>query len=366
MKEEPEIHVGLITDGTPQLEDAGAGKTRIRNLLIGEGFHWQQSIDAVVEGRIESLAKPQGNIRAVNVLGLERYLESVISSEMSQNAPEEFLKAHAVISRSWAMRKIDGAAGQSVNIPNGLVSWEESDSHIGFDVCSDDHCQRYQGIAGRNDKAAKAVAATRGEVLADSCGNIADARFSKCCGGRTELFSTCWADTDFNYLQAVSDPWCDLSDMDSGKRRQFLKTVLPATDIATADFHDWHAIVSREEIARRLKDIYGVTIGRVLHLSKKSTGASGRIKELEVIGSEGTVTVGKELKIRRLLSPRCLYSSWFDITETDSGFILDGHGWGHGVGLCQIGGARMAFEGHSYTEILEFYYHDAKIKKLYD
>lgn len=370
MIREPEITVGLITDGLPEIDRTSSG-IRIRNLLIGEGFHWQTVIEAIVKGEITVCDEPQGNIRIVNRLPVESYLESVVGSEMNPDAPAEFLKAHAVISRGWAIRKTlypkDRHLPHSIHHGPEITEWEESGSHTGFDVCSDDHCQRYQGWNPDINKAAcLAVQATRGLALTDARGTVADTRFSKCCGGRTEVFRSCWSDTDLDYLKSVQDPWCDLSGMDHASRHDFLKRVLKDYDRTTEGFHDWTATVSSRTIRQRINDKYGTDIGEITGLSAVERGASGRITRLLIQGADGQISVGKTLAIRRLLAADCLKSSWFEAERTADGFHLKGHGWGHGVGLCQIGAARMASEGKGFREILEHYYPNTHLTKLYE
>ncbi|MDE5644966.1 MAG: SpoIID/LytB domain-containing protein, partial [Muribaculaceae bacterium] len=275
MTQEPEIRVGLLTDGVPETAPAHSGHL-IGNLLIGCGFHWQKSIAAIVGGELEPLSSPQGKIHIVNRLPLEQYVESVTGSEMNPAAPLEFLKAHAVISRSWAHRKIKGY-GEKTQPPaccsgRGVTEWEESDSHTGFDVCSDDHCQRYQGIHSGATVAREATRQTRGLVLADSSGETADARFSKCCGGYTELFSSCWSEHDQDYLCSRPDPWCDLTDMEESGRAKFLGTILKDFDRDTADFRDWTAFVGKEELRKRLKTRYGVDVGDITGLTPLEWG----------------------------------------------------------------------------------------------
>ncbi|MGN0237961.1 MAG: SpoIID/LytB domain-containing protein [Lepagella sp.] len=381
MRQEPEIRVGIITDGKPEVRPTADG-VMVSNMLIGEGFHWQQKIPARLPGRIETI---DGGNQIVNIVPMERYLEAVIGSEMSADAPIEFLKAHAVISRSWAMRKLLDECDERDEYneydeydeyneydeyderdEREILRWEESDSHHGFDVCSDDHCQRYQGLPEcGNSQTSEAITATRGEVLLDRRGEIADARFSKCCGGMTEHFSSCWRDEDFDYLPGQKDEWCDLSDMPEGEREQFLRSILKGYDQATRDYHDWSVTVRKSDIAANLRRQYNINVGKVSKLYPTERGISGRITRLCIEGTADSVVIGKELTIRRLLSENCLYSSWFDAENHGDVFILRGHGWGHGVGLCQIGAARMAYAGKDYREILRFYYPGTEISKIY-
>lgn len=373
MDREPSIRVGLITAGTPLAEAVGSNLTRLANLLIGEGFHWQKEIDILLEGKIQLLDKPQGNIHAINIVGLENYIKSVIGSEMSPTAPTEFLKAHAVISRTWALRKLWGNNTDNnevnkhseVQPADSFISWEESDSHYGFDVCSDDHCQRYQGVTPCNEDMKRIVDATRGLIVTDFDGNPVDTRFSKCCGGLTEVFASCWADTDKPCLESITDPYCDLSDMQPAERESFLKSALKDYD-RDDDYMHWQADIDRDELRCRVKDRYAIDLGKIRSIEPAEIGKSGRITTLRITGENRSIEVGKTLAIRRLLAANCLRSSRFKIAETPSGFHLEGRGWGHGVGLCQIGAARMAHDGADFREILRFYYPGSQITKAYD
>ncbi len=279
---------------------------------------------------------------------------------MNPRAPREFLKAHAVIARSWAIGKIldthrhDPTGKRKVD--NTVIDWADTDSHHGFHVCSDDHCQRYQGIGNLTPSVEAAVESTRGMYLADSGNMPADTRFSKCCGGKTELYSTCWQDTDYPYLQSVDDPYCDLSDMDEDSRNKFLDCVLKDYDRNLGTLHDWEVTTSTFRVAYNLKSMLGIDIGEISDLIPLRKGASGRISLMEIIGKKGKITVGKELLIRRLFSTSTLYSSAFSIRNENGLLTLTGKGWGHGVGLCQIGAARMATLGFDFKKILEHYY----------
>lgn len=360
MIEQPKIKVGLITDGIPQIT-IDNGMPCINNLLIGAGFHWQRTIPIHVKGTLQILPEAQGNIHCINILDLEDYICSVIGSEMNPQACTELRKAHAIISRSWALRKIMQKTPKRIkeSACNGTISWEESDCHDGFDVCSDDHCQRYQGFESEGTNLC------RGMVLTDSGGNIVDTRFSKCCGGQTEIFSSCWDDKDYDYLPSIADPWCDLSDMQVEEREKFLSRNLKTYDYGD-DYREWETTVDSNGIARRLQERYNVNIGKIEGLRAKERGASGRITKLEIKGTEGSISIGKTLSIRRLLAADCLRSSWFDISRTATGFRLNGRGWGHGVGLCQIGAARMAWEGKDHRAILKFYYPHTEITQIYE
>lgn len=296
---------------------------------IGIGFHWERKVTRKFAGRLSFIVEGD-RIRAVNRIGTEDYLLSVISSEMRASAPLEFLKAHAIIARSWLARNLA--------------------SHEGFDVCADDHCQRYQGLDGAAGSAVRdAVDQTWGQVLTYG-GEVCDTRYYKCCGGRTELFSSCWEGGDRPYLQSVEDPWC-------GKAKpELLSRVLNDYDLSTTDFHDWEIRSTREELSALIARKSGIDFGIVKALEPVETGPSGRIKYLRIVGSRRTEVIGRELEIRRILSESHLKSSAFSVEWEGDECILRGHGWGHGVGLCQIGAAVMAEEGRSCAEILAHYY----------
>ena len=343
-------------------------------VTIGVDFHWQRQQDQQFAGTLKFIVD-EGKVVAVNVIGVEDYLLSVISSEMKATASPEFLKAHAVISRSWVMAQIAHrkerkeaeipyrfdnvpslvtwleGAHESAGEPSGeIIKWFDHDDHRRFDVCADDHCQRYQGLTlAVGDKVRDAIDETWGQVLRYD-GELVDARFYKCCGGRTELFSTAWADKDYPYLTVHDDPWCNTDD------KEILGQVLNDYDLETVDFHDWTVRYSRAELSALITRKSGVDIGDLEALEPLERGGSGRIKKLRIKGSKATLVIGKELLIRRFLSESHLYSSWFDVEMTPEEVILRGHGWGHGVGLCQIGAAVMAAHGKTYAEILSFYY----------
>lgn len=339
--EKVNIRVGILT--APKIEYERRERTfLLRNVRIGIGFHWDREEDQEFEGELEILHNADGTETAVNIIDLEDYLTSVISSEMSATSNIELLKAHAVISRSWAIR----AMGHT--------------DHVGYDVCADDHCQRYEGLGRRNERAMEAVRATRGEVLTYE-GEVCDCRYYKCCGGRSEVFETCWEDIHIPYLESVECPHCAKATGNGPWAKDFRSRHLNNYDQETLDFHDWEVQYSAEELAAILCEKRGVDFGEIQELRPLRRGASGRICELEIVGSRHSETIGKELTIRYALSRKCLYSSWFDIRREGDDWILTGHGWGHGVGLCQIGAAVMAEEGHDYRTILAHYYRGANI-----
>ncbi len=365
------VAVGIPTVGRPQLEKQGEGWL-LRNMMIGKGFHWQRQVEALLPGEVvirwgNNEEKP-GEVKVsgeeeygvLNRLPLETYLECVVGSEMSPSAPEEFLKAHAVISRSWALGKILGAHDHSptgkVDTDTCLIDWEDTSDHVGFDLCSDDHCQRYQGIQPLPPAIQKALRDTRGQILTTVEGKLVDARFSKCCGGLTEVFSTCWQEREEPCLVSFADPWCDLSDLSEEDQENLLSSVLKSYDQETGDGYKWEVEVTAEEVKNNLKTKFGRNIGDITNLKVLEAGPSGRAKRLLLTGTQGSLELGKELAIRKLLSPTHLYSSRFTMEPLAGGWRLKGRGWGHGVGLCQIGAARMAHEGHDYRSILSFYY----------
>lgn len=355
-----------MTSGKPRFREEG-DTFILENQLIGRGFHWERAIRSILPGKVELTGDK--DFPLINILDIEVYLQCVVGSEMNPDAPIEFLKAHAIISRSWAAGKVlkcHQMSNEGKRITDDEIkSWEDTADHIGFDVCSDDHCQRYQGIQPLSERARDAILSTSGMILTDTEGNLIDARFSKCCGGRTERFDTCWQDTNPPSLISREDPWCDLSDMSDPDREKLLRSVLKEYDRSTQGGHTWEANLTGEEIADFIRVKFGHDTGKILDLIPLERGASGRIKLMKFVGEKKSLTIGKELMIRKALSPSHLYSSWFDLTPTEAGnFLLSGHGWGHGVGLCQVGAARMATAGHSAEEILTFYYPGAQITDL--
>ena len=430
----------------------------LHKVRIGINFHWEREEDQLFSGGLTILPSEEGLV-AINSVLTEDYLLSVISSEMNGDAPEEFLKAHAVISRSWLLARPtlgggdnahgsegschsaagngdnpdspespgNGHSGQGISSPGSfendrIIRWYDREDHSLFDVCADDHCQRYQGLlrAG-NANIRRAIEATRGLVLTDGPdGAICDTRFSKCCGGVSERFSACWADEDYAYLQPVRDYAClqtdednaaddgkpdavgiipDLSDEQNARKwilsspeafcntsdPALLSTVLNSYDQETADFYRWRVEYTQEELSDLLRRRSGIDFGSVLELRPLRRGASGRIIELLIRGTQRTVTVGKELEIRRWLSESHLYSSAFVVDTVyagpasdgqdirpainapaiPAGFILHGAGWGHGVGLCQIGAAAMSARGCTFDRILAHYFRGSYLTRLY-
>ena len=342
----------------------------IDDVTIGSGFHWERHQRQTFQGSLRFIVEAD-KVLAINELPVEQYLESVISSEMSATSSLELLKAHAVISRSWLLcqmkkRKENNSDGKQgggffsfIKKDGELIRWYDGGDHTLFDVCADDHCQRYQGVTTHSkNAAAEAVRQTRGQVLTYG-GELCDARFSKCCGGQTEEFQYCWQDTPKPYLRSVSCPWCDTHD------KTILSQVLKDYDQETADFHDWTVSYSQLELSEIINSRLKMDLGLITDLVPLDRGTSGRIWRLQIIGTKGQFIIGKELEIRRTLSQSHLYSSNFEVERSGDRFILHGRGWGHGVGLCQIGAAVMGEQGHDYRDILHYYYKEAEIKEAY-
>ena len=377
----------------------------LMDVTIGIDFHWERNETQTFKGSLEVMKAKNEELTAVNVLDIEDYLQSVISSEMSATSHMELLKAHAVISRSWALckiqRSLQGSAFACQESEGKRICWYGSEPHEGFDVCADDHCQRYQGLRAKDHKnAIKAVQETQGEVLcqlgvrSEELGvkeyEICDARFYKCCGGVTEQFETCWEDTHFDYLVKVEDfpkerrvetSLMKCEALNKGERRNDLTTeegarkwimsnpdafcntsdkkilsqVLNDYDQETIDFYRWKVVYSQDELTA-LVARHAPQLGKIVDLIPLKRGVSGRIYELNIVGENGSIIIGKELEIRKWLSNSHLYSSAFVVEKEGETFTLYGAGWGHGVGLCQIGAAVMAEKGYTYKEILAHYY----------
>ena len=347
-------------------------------VTIGVDFHWERKVTQKFAGTLKFIVDG-GKVTAVNIVGVEDYLLSVISSEMKASAGLEFLKAHAVISRSWVMAQVEHRQSHVSRTPGPscpvsepvegaeeYIKWFDHDDHTLFDVCADDHCQRYQGLTmAVGDTVRKAVDQTWGLVLTSE-GKICDARFSKCCGGRMELFSTCWEDKDYPYLQPLPDTadcveggdvFCDTKD------EKILSQVLNDYDLETKDFYRWTTEYSRTDVSELVRRRSGIDFGTIRDLVPIERGPSGRLKRLKVVGDKKTMVIGKELIIRRWLSESHLKSSAFDIKWVGDRLVLDGSGWGHGVGLCQIGAAVMAAKGYTFDRILLHYYPGSTLER---
>ncbi|MCM1318913.1 MAG: SpoIID/LytB domain-containing protein [Muribaculaceae bacterium] len=379
---EPTVRIGLSEEGgfglkpygsydvsasegsvayTPVKDDAFM---EISGIRIGRDFHWE-SKRTMRYGGIIRLQRDNNKTILLNLLKAEKYLQSVVGSEMNPNAPEEFIKAHAIIARSWLLKMMTSKRpNQQFAQKNSNIRWTTASAHKLYDVCPDDHCQRYQGLDAITANSIIAVEATRGLILIDNDGEIADTRYSKCCGGKTELFSTCWESVDYPYLTSFEDPYCHPSRLTAALT--IYPHLLKDYDASTRDYYEWDEEVPTALIEKNLREQYNVDIGHIIDLHPLQRGPSGRISELEVVGSNGSLVIGKELSIRRLLSKSHLLSSAFTIKPGQDLFILRGRGWGHGVGLCQIGAAVMAAEGKSFREILGFYFPNTILSKVYE
>ena len=389
---------GTVAD-VVTFEPSENGYFELKGVTIGVNFHWERKEDQRFSGALHLIVE-NGRLTAVNVLPVEDYLLSVISSEMSATASLELLKAHAVISRSWLLAQIDknkriteeheDYKACEEGGEDEMIKWYDREDHVNFDVCADDHCQRYQGITRQStERVRDAIKATWGEVLTYG-GELCDARFSKCCGGVYEEFENCWEPKHYDYLEARRDGEDEMNFPDLTKEaaaeewiltspkafcnttdKQILSQVLNNYDQETTDFYRWTVEYTQEELAALILKRSGVDYGQILDLQPVARGTSGRLYKLKIVGTKKTLTIGKELEIRRTLSPSHLYSSAFiverhDVTDGVPGkFVLRGAGWGHGVGLCQIGAAVMGEKGHNYKEILLHYFINANITTLY-
>ena len=369
----------------------------LKAVTIGIDFHWQRKEDQRFNGALKLVAQKEG-IVVINQIDLEEYLTSVISSEMSATASKELLKAHAVISRGWLLAQIEKNTQliQEENKYNScyqnekeLIRWYDREDHLLFDVCADDHCQRYQGITKASTPIVKEVILeTRGQVLSFN-NKICDTRFSKCCGGVTEIFEHCWEPISHPYLATLRDDkdssFPDLTKEEEAEKwintlpkafcntkdKTILSQVLNNYDQETTDFYRWKVSYTQQELSSLIYKKSSIDFGEIIDMIPLKRGTSSRIEKLKIIGTNKTFTIGKELEIRRILSETHLYSSAFtvekrNITDNIPGlFILTGAGWGHGVGLCQIGAAVMGSQGYNYQKILTHYFPGASIDIKY-
>lgn len=369
----------------------------IKNVVIGNKFHWQRKENERFIGSLK-IVKDDSHITVINILPVEDYLTSVISSEMSTKSSMEALKAHAIISRSWLFSQIKKAktSGEKrkteYNSENEHLKWYDREEHKLYDVCNDDHCQRYHGITKViSGVASQVIEFTRGIVLKYE-DEICDARYSKCCGGISESYENVWEPVKHDYLKPAIDHKFELENYNTdltveenaikwikGNPSAFCNTtdknvlsqILVDFDQATEDFYRWQVEYSQEEISKLILENSGIDFGDIIDLVPVERGASGRLIKLKVEGTKKTLIIGKELEIRKFLSPSHLYSAAIVIEKVgeDKGlpkkFIIHGAGWGHGVGLCQIGAAVMAAKGYMFDEILLHYFSDVKLKRIY-
>lgn len=370
-------------------EDYGQNDFDLLNVTIGIHFHWERQEDQKFKGSLK-LIDEREHLTAINRLSLEDYLLSVISSEMKATSSAELLKAHAVISRSWLLaqkakaREIQGDYHSCYQTADEYIRWYDREDHQHFDVCADDHCQRYQGISKAYTQAVQeAMRATRGEVLIYD-NRICDARFSKCCGGVTERFENTWEPVSHPYLESIGDncqsaPNTEFSDENKARAwilssppgfcntsdKSILSEVLNDYDLETQHFFRWTKTYSVTELSELIKQKTGTDFGTIIDLIPIERGPSGRIIRLKIVGTQKTMTIGKELVIRKAFSPSHLYSSAFIVEKESDKFTFRGAGWGHGVGLCQIGAAVMGAQGYTYREILRHYFPKATLTQMY-
>jgi stage II sporulation protein D len=367
----------------------------VEGVTIGVDFHWERQETQSFQGSIEAVRAEDG-VRIINEIPVECYLASVISSEMSASCPGALLRAHAIVSRSWLLAQLTNNASPAPGpgtseAGDRLIRWYDRESHKDFDVCADDHCQRYQGITKAFGTAAfDAVRETRGEMLVYA-DNICDARYSKCCGGMTERYSAAWDDINVPYLSPVYDgggrlaPDCLPLTTEANAERwirsspqafcntrseELFSRILTGFDQETVDFYRWEIVHDSQDLTDILNEKLGIDFGRVFDLNPVERGQSGRIIALKIIGEKRSLTIGKELEIRRALSRSHLYSSAFVVRKEKHGagkdrFRFIGAGWGHGVGLCQIGAAVMADGGIAYRDILSHYFKGASTVSIY-
>lgn len=394
---------GFVKTATLTPRDVSTASFTIHDVVIGIGFHWERKEDQSFQGALQLKIDGAGNLLVINLIPLEQYITSVISSEMSATSNIELLKAHSIISRSWLLAQIkpwrierqadlsNGAIFTNDESEQELIRWYAKEAHTEFDVCADDHCQRYQGITKATEpRVFETIQSTRGNVLTFA-ETICDARFSKCCGGMVEDYVAAWDNTKLDYLTVLYDgenfpaeyalpltgeanarqwilgnplAFCNTRDA------EILSRILPGFDQETTDFYRWKVTIQQDELQALLQKKLGVDFGAILRLEPVERAASGRLVKLRIVGEKTSLIIGKELEIRRAFSPSHLYSSAF-IIEADSApipnfFTLHGAGWGHGVGLCQIGAALMAERGYGYEQILTHYYPGASLHLLYD
>ena len=368
----------IIFESSLLEKNKGEATFSLHGVTIGKEFHWQQQETQTFQGSL-ILRIIEGELHAINRIAIEDYLTSVIASEMSGTSSIELLKAHAVISRSWLLAQIASPTVSELKIQNSklkvdrthnesdspsnsipqTIKWYDREAHTHFDVCADDHCQRYQGVSRKvTSQVLEAIRATRGIVLSYE-GEVCDARFSKCCGGITELYESCWDDTPHPYLSVVQDPFCNTDDP------KILSEVLNHYDQGT-DFYRWTVQYTQQDLSELVRRRGGFDYGDIVDLIPIERGPSGRITRLQIVGTKATRIIGKELEIRRTLSESHLYSSAFDVEKQEGSFILHGSGWGHGVGLCQIGAAVMGAQGYTFEAILSHYYPHAELTSWYE
>ena len=395
-KDKLEITNEIVFEPQDQISDSFL----VKDVVIGVKFHWERKEKQRFTGSLK-LLRENNKLWVINILPVEQYLASVISSEMSAKSSVELLKAHAIISRSWLFAQIEKSKSAKkksekhspvLKREGEIIKWQDREDHKLFDVCADDHCQRYQGVTKvSTETALQAIQQTYGLVLTSE-NKICDARYSKSCGGITEAFENVWEPVKHEYLSSIIDYKYEPEnyDIDFSKEpnagkwilgnppafcntldEKILLQVLPDFDQETHDFYRWKVDYSQSELSKLIKDKTGIEFGNIIDLIPLERGKSARLIKLKIEGSKKSLIIGKELEIRRTLSSTHLYSSAIVIDKSDEidgvpqKFSISGAGWGHGVGFCQIGGAVMATQGYMFDEILLHYFKDARLKKIY-
>ena len=380
-----EIKVGIMTAKEIRITDLpDRNSFLVHDVPIGKGFHWERKEDQEFRGSYQIRKEDNGEKTLINILSIEDYLESVIASEMASTSALELLKAHAVISRSWLLAQIersrflkaqDTQQSSVYETEAEYIRWYDREDHSCFDVCADDHCQRYQGISRISTPlVTRAVRETAGEVMMYE-NRICDTRFSKCCGGKTETFGNTWGTEPHPYLISIDDRAGSENDFCDTQDPAVLTQILNNYDQETSDFYEWTLVYSQQQLSDLIRRKTSWDFGEIKALIPVKRGESGRIVLLKIVGGKMTKIIGKELFIRKALSETHLYSSDFNVeacfdpevsSDIPLEFRLSGKGWGHGVGLCQIGAAVMAAKKYTYEEILKHYFPLSQLRKLYD
>ncbi len=329
----------------------------LHDIPIGRGFHWERHERLSYRGELHLFASRGDGLTAMNRIPLETYIRSTVFSEMGPDLPDAFLAAQAVAARSTV-----------------LATANRHHRGEGFHLCNDDHCQCYQGVLREPQVISPALGETEGEILVSN-GRPVDARYAKCCGGVSETYEAVWGGEGHPYF--ISRPCGEFETADLTQEQnmqEFLSQRAPAfcNDELHAyperwreeSYFRWQREYNASELQTLIEAKVGIEVGTVRELRPIKRGASGRILILEIVGSKQTLRIYRELEIRRVLFLSHLPSSCFIVETEGKGpdkFRLIGAGWGHGVGLCQLGAAAMAHKGRSKQRILEHYYPETKL-----
>lgn len=360
------------------VQDKNDSYITLKSVIAGRGFHWAKHIEVKLAFKLEFSVR-EGSLLVINEMPIEEYLACVATSEMSAECPESYIEAQTIVARSWMLANV-----------------EQKHTYLGFDVCNDDCCQRFQGVNNLTPHSKKAADNTRGQVLLYE-NEIVDARYSKSCGGVMEKFENLWENSPKDYMQNKSDSHNEFN-VDLTKESE-LKTWVNTVPksfcsphyIKEEELHKylghvdeqskyfrWKVETTQEELVENIKDKLDIDICFVLLLIPIKRAGSGRILELEISyldsnNIKNTLIIYKDYEVRRVLHKMFLYSSAMTIdaiNENDSKyptkFVLNGAGWGHGAGLCQIGGIGMSLAGYRTDEIVKHYYPGAELSKIYE